>query len=67
MTASALDAVPGLGPARRQALLNHFGSVEQIRAAGPERLTEVAGIGPTLAETVHAALTASGDGDTVSA
>ena len=67
MTASALDAVPGLGPARRQALLTHFGSVEQIRAAGPERLTEVAGIGPTLAQTVHAALTASGGGDTVRA
>lgn len=67
MTASALDSVPGLGPARRQALLTHFGSVEQIRAAGPERLTEVAGIGPALAQTVHAALTASGGGDTVRA
>src|SRR5690606_35492103 len=33
MTVSALDDVPGLGPARRAALLAHFGSVARIRAA----------------------------------
>lgn len=65
MTASALDDVPGLGPTRRQALLTHFGSVERMRQAGPAGLTEVAGIGPALAEAVHAALTASDGGDTV--
>ena len=59
MTASALDEVPGLGPAKRQALLTHFGSTERMRAAGIEGLTEVAGIGPRLAEAVHTALTAS--------
>ena len=31
MTASALDDVPGLGQARRQALLKHFGSVKRLR------------------------------------
>ncbi|MGC5048224.1 excinuclease ABC subunit UvrC [Micrococcus porci] len=65
MTASALDDVPGLGPTRRRALLTHFGSVEQMRQAGPAGLTEVAGIGPALAEAVHTALTASDGGDTV--
>lgn len=65
MTASALDGIPGLGPAKRTALLNHFGSVAQIRAAGVERLTEVAGIGPTLAQTVHAALAPAEPTDTV--
>ncbi|MDY6054459.1 excinuclease ABC subunit UvrC [Micrococcus sp.] len=56
MTRSALDGVPGLGPARRQALLTHFGSVERIRTAGVDRLTEVAGIGPALAQAVYDAL-----------
>lgn len=65
MTASALDGISGLGPAKRTALLNHFGSVAQIRAAGVERLTEVAGIGPTLAQTVHAALAPAEPTDTV--
>ncbi|HZE41702.1 MAG TPA: excinuclease ABC subunit UvrC [Stackebrandtia sp.] len=52
VTSSALDAVPGLGPARRKALLRHFGSVKKIRAATPAELTAVDGIGPALAETV---------------
>ena len=47
------------------ALLNHFGSVAEIRAAGVDRLTEVAGIGPRLAEAVHTALTADTPADTV--
>ena len=33
MTTSVLDGVPGLGPARRTALLKHFGSVKKLRAA----------------------------------
>ena len=53
MTASALDTVPGLGPARRRALLEAFSTVKAIRAASPEQLAEVTGIGPALAQTVH--------------
>ena len=53
---SALDAVPGLGPTRAKALLAHFGSVKRIRAASPEELCAVRGIGPALADTIHAAL-----------
>jgi len=55
-TTSALDGVPGLGPARRATLLKHFGSVRKLRAASPEEIAEVPGIGPKLAVTIAAAL-----------
>jgi excinuclease ABC subunit C len=55
-TTSALDAIPGLGAERKRALLRHFGSVRQIRAASTDQLREVAGIGPRLAETITGAL-----------
>ncbi len=58
MTASALDGIPGLGPARKAALLKRFGSVRQIRAADAASLREVAGIGPALAETIVTTLAA---------
>lgn len=56
MTRSALDAIPGLGPARQKALLAAFGSVRAMRTATSEELAEVPGIGPQLAETIVAAL-----------
>jgi excinuclease ABC subunit C len=56
MTTSALDDIPGLGPARRKALLTRFGSVKRIRRATPEEIAEVPGLGPALAERVLAAL-----------
>ena len=52
MTRSALDDVPGLGPARQAALLKEFGSVKRLRAATAERIASVRGIGPTLAATI---------------
>jgi excinuclease ABC subunit C len=55
-TASALDDVPGLGPARRATLLKHFGSVRRLRAASIEEIAQVTGIGPKLAATISAAL-----------
>jgi excinuclease ABC subunit C len=58
MTASALDEVPGLGPAKRKALLKHFGSVKKIRAATVEELVQVPGVGPALAETIRTSLAA---------
>jgi excinuclease ABC subunit C len=39
--ASQLDAIPGVGPARRKQLLKRFGSLEGIRAASEEELAEV--------------------------
>ncbi|NNG95753.1 excinuclease ABC subunit UvrC [Gordonia araii] len=56
MTTSALDAVPGLGPTRRTALVTAFGSVANLRAASVDEIAAVPGIGPTTAKTVHEAL-----------
>ena len=56
MTTSVLDDVPGLGPARRKALLTAFGSVKKLRAASVEAVAAVQGIGPALATAVVDAL-----------
>jgi excinuclease ABC subunit C len=45
-----LDDMEGLGPVRRKALFEHFKTLDRIRAATPEELQEVDGIGPHLAE-----------------
>jgi excinuclease ABC subunit C len=58
MTASALDAVPGLGEVRRKALLKHFGSVTKIRAASADEIAAVPGIGPATAAVIAGALAA---------
>ena len=54
--ASQLDAVPGIGPARRKALLRRFGSLNAIRAASVEDLTKVRGVTPDLAYALKAQL-----------
>jgi excinuclease ABC subunit C len=56
LAVSELDAVAGLGPARRATLLRHFGSVRRIAAATEAELAAVPGIGPQLAASVLAAL-----------
>jgi excinuclease ABC subunit C len=56
MTASELDTVPGLGPARRQALLKHFGSMRKIKAAEVAEIAGLPGFGQRTAEAVVAAL-----------
>ena len=53
---SALDAIPGVGAARRRALLTHFGSVDRVRAASVDELVEVPGIGPDVAHRILATL-----------
>jgi excinuclease ABC subunit C len=58
MTTSALDGVPGLGPARKAALLARFGSIKQLRTATAEQVAEVPGVGPATAAAVVAALAA---------
>jgi excinuclease ABC subunit C len=58
-TTSALDDVPGLGPARRKTLLKHFGSVRKLGAATVEEIAAVPGIGPKLALTISAALSSA--------
>jgi excinuclease ABC subunit C len=55
---TVLSEIPGLGEARIKALLRHFGSVTALRGATVEQIRELPGIGPKLAETIHAALSA---------
>ncbi len=50
--ASRLEKVPGIGPVKRKALLQKFGSLEDIAAATPEELMVVRGITPDLAQTI---------------
>jgi excinuclease ABC subunit C len=47
--ASQLDAIPGIGPVKRRALLKHFGSLHAIQTATVEQLMEVPGISTALA------------------
>jgi excinuclease ABC subunit C len=54
--ASQLDAIPGIGPSRRKALLQHFGSIDAIRNASEEALAAAPKMNPNLAEAVKAHL-----------
>jgi excinuclease ABC subunit C len=62
-TTSVLDDVPGLGPARRKALLKQFGSVRKLGAASIEEIAAVPGIGTRLAATISEALGANQAGE----
>lgn len=53
MVRSALDGVAGLGPAKREALLKHFGSLKRLSAASVEELQMVDGIGPAMAGKIR--------------
>jgi len=50
--ASALDNIPGIGPRRKKALLKKFGSIEAIREASPEELSQTEGVTSALAKKV---------------
>lgn len=50
--ASQLDAIPGIGPTRRKALLAHFGHLEAIRQASLEDLQQIPGITIKLAQAI---------------
>jgi excinuclease ABC subunit C len=54
--ASVLDAIPGIGPAKRKSLLIHFGSMDKIKEASIDELTAVKGITTALAESIKAHL-----------
>ncbi|MFI8325767.1 excinuclease ABC subunit UvrC [Streptomyces sp. NPDC085529] len=56
LRSSPLDAVPGLGDTRKQALIKHFGSVKRLRQATIEQICEVPGFGRKTAEAVAVAL-----------
>ena len=55
---SALDELPGVGPARKRALLRVFGSARQIRLATVEQVAAVPGISAALAARIKAGLEA---------
>ena len=58
---SLLDDLPGIGPARKMALLRHFGSVEKIRKAGAEEMSQVPGVSKALAEKIAGLLRQVGE------
>jgi excinuclease ABC subunit C len=53
---SLLDDVPGIGEARRNALLTHFGSLQKLRAASAEEIAAVPGMNKALAEKMQSYL-----------
>ena len=50
---SKLDAIEGIGPKRKQLLLQHLGSLKRVTEAGIEALAQVPGIGPELAQQIY--------------
>jgi len=54
--ASRLDAIPGIGPARRKALLQKFGDIEAIRQATLDELLTVTGINEEIARAIQSGL-----------
>lgn len=54
--ASRLDAIPGIGPARRKALLTRFGSIDDIKAAEVEQLIAIPGITHQIAHAIKSHL-----------
>lgn len=52
MTRSVLDGVPGIGPKRRDALLAHFSSIDQLRGADVDEIASIPGVGPAAAQAV---------------
>jgi excinuclease ABC subunit C len=53
ITASPLDEIPGIGPARKRALLLHFGTAGKVRAASLEDLQRAPGVSATVAQVVY--------------
>lgn len=53
MTTSPLDEVPGIGPARKKALLMHFGTARAVRDASLDDLQRAPGVSAAVAQTVY--------------
>jgi len=60
MTVSVLDELKGVGPVRKRALLQHFGSPERFLAASREELEAVPGVPGKLARQIHEQLNRTG-------
>ncbi|AWW74173.1 excinuclease ABC subunit C [Erythrobacter sp. KY5] len=53
ITASPLDEIPGIGPARKRALLLHFGTASKVRAAALEDLQRALGVSDAVARKIY--------------
>jgi excinuclease ABC subunit C len=53
ITASPLDEIPGIGPARKRALLLHFGTAGRVRAASLQDLQKAPGVSAAVAQAVY--------------
>ena len=50
---SALEDIPGIGPAKRKSLLSYFGSLEQVMKASPQQIVSVEKINPKDAQAIY--------------
>ena len=55
-----VDSLPGIGPARRRAILQHFGSPERFMSASREELEAVPGLPPKVARDLYEHLSKGG-------
>jgi excinuclease ABC subunit C len=53
LVANPLDEIAGIGPSRKRALLNHFGTAKAVSRAGVEDLMKVDGVSAAMAETIY--------------
>jgi len=53
ISANPLDEIPGIGPTRKRALLQHFGSAKAVSRAGVADLRQVPGISAQMAQTIY--------------
>ncbi|MFC4624171.1 excinuclease ABC subunit UvrC [Daeguia caeni] len=53
MVKNPLDEIPGIGPARKRALLHHFGTAKAVSRAAVEDLMQIEGISEAMARTIH--------------
>lgn len=53
---SRLDAIPGVGPARRKELINRFGSIDGILAASIEEISQIKGVSAEMAQAIKTQL-----------
>ena len=53
MKTNPLDAIPGVGPGRKRALLAHFGSAKAVKAATQAELEKVEGVSQKMAESIY--------------
>ena len=60
MTESIMDELPGIGPARKRALLRHFGSPDAVLDASREDLERVPGLPQKVARDLYAHLNKTG-------